>query len=165
MQVIEAEPSVAARAADLATRLTVRPVFTVFSHVPHLPWPWGALEQAARVFLPAATGIRAAVRLPNASALLIRADGVAPADGTRRVILYLHGGAFLGCGAHSHGRLLDLLSRYADAPVLAVNYRLLPKHTVYWHGELGTFGMMRGALALATLHVVFIQWKLHHRYL
>ena len=130
MQVIESEPSVAARAADLATRLTVRPVFTAFSHVPHLPWPWGALEQAARVFLPAATGIRAAVRLPNASALLIRADGVAPADGTGKVILYLHGGAFLGCGAHSHGRLLDFLSRYADAPVLAVNYRLLPKHSI-----------------------------------
>lgn len=44
-------------------------------------------------------------------------------------------------------------------------YRLLPKHTVYWHGDLGNFGMMRDALALTTLHVVFIQWKLHHLYL
>lgn len=130
VQVIESEPSLAARAMNLATRLTIRPACAVFSHVPHLPWPWGALEQSARVLLPAANDIRAAVKLPNATAQLIRADSVALADGTGRVILYLHGGAFLGCGDHSHGRLMDLLSKYSDAPVLAVNYRLLPKHSI-----------------------------------
>lgn len=53
-----------------------------------------------------------------------------PADGTRRVVLYLHGGAFLTCGANSHGRLVELLSQFADSPVLIVNYRLMPKHSI-----------------------------------
>lgn len=68
--------------------------------------------------------------LPNASAQLVRATGVLPADGTRRVVLYLHGGAFLTCGANSHGRLVESLSKFADAPVLVVNYRLMPKHSI-----------------------------------
>jgi acetyl esterase/lipase len=55
---------------------------------------------------------------------------VLPADGTRRIVLYMHGGAFLTCGANSHGRLTTLLSKYADSPVLVLNYRLIPKHSV-----------------------------------
>jgi epsilon-lactone hydrolase len=46
------------------------------------------------------------------------------------VVLYLHGGAFLTCGANSHSRVVNAISRYADAPVLVVNYRLIPKHSV-----------------------------------
>ena len=34
------------------------------------------------------------------------------------------------CGANSHGRLVTALSRYADSPVLVVNYRMMPKHSV-----------------------------------
>jgi acetyl esterase/lipase len=46
------------------------------------------------------------------------------------MMLYMHGGAFLACGANSHGRLATTLSRYADSPVLVVNYRMIPKHSV-----------------------------------
>ena len=53
-----------------------------------------------------------------------------PADGTRRVVLYLHGGAFLTCGVNSHSRIVNALSKFADSPVLVVNYRLIPKHSV-----------------------------------
>jgi acetyl esterase/lipase len=53
-----------------------------------------------------------------------------PADGTGRVVLYLHGGAFLACGAHSHGRMTTMISEYADAPLLVPNYRLIPKHSL-----------------------------------
>jgi acetyl esterase/lipase len=42
----------------------------------------------------------------------------------------MHGGAFLTCGANSHGRLVTALSKYADTPVLVMNYRLIPKHSV-----------------------------------
>jgi len=55
---------------------------------------------------------------------------VLPADGKRSVIVYMHGGAFLTCGANSHGRLVTALSKYADSPVLVVNYRMIPKHSV-----------------------------------
>ncbi|GFG74924.1 lipase LipU [Mycobacterium botniense] len=46
------------------------------------------------------------------------------------MVLYLHGGAFLTCGANSHSRIVNALSKFADSPVLVVNYRLIPKHSV-----------------------------------
>ncbi len=42
----------------------------------------------------------------------------------------MHGGAFLTCGVNSHGRLVETLSKFADSPVLVVNYRMIPKHSV-----------------------------------
>lgn len=51
-------------------------------------------------------------------------------DGTGRVVLYLHGGAFMTCGVNTHHRLITTLSKYADSPALAVNYRKIPKHSV-----------------------------------
>ncbi len=130
VEVLESGPSVAARVATLASRVTIRPVLAVGSYVPNLPWPWGLIDLAARVFLPVSATVRETVNLRNASAQLVRAPGVLPADGTRRVVVYLHGGAFLTCGANSHGRLVEALSKFADAPVLVVNYRLLPKHSI-----------------------------------
>src|SRR6185437_9424648 len=96
----------------------------------HAPWPFGLIDFASRVLLPAAGSILATVGLPNATAQLVRAPGVLPADGKRRVVLYLHGGAFVTCGVHTHSRVVNAISRYADSPVLAVNYRLVPKHSV-----------------------------------
>jgi acetyl esterase/lipase len=130
VEVLESGPSVAARVATLASRVTVRPVLLVGSRVPRLPWPWGLIDLAARIVLPVSATVRETVNLRNASAQLVRAPGVLPADGTRRVVVYFHGGAFLTCGANSHGRLVEALSKFADAPVLVVNYRLLPKHSV-----------------------------------
>ncbi|BBZ51352.1 lipase LipU [Mycobacterium heidelbergense] len=100
------------------------------SYAPTVPWPWTLIDAAARVLLPVSATVRETVNLPNASAQLVRAPGVLPADGTRRVVVYLHGGAFLTCGANSHGRLVEALSKFADSPVLVVNYRLLPKHSI-----------------------------------
>ncbi len=130
VEVLESGPSVAARVATLASRLTIRPVLAVGSHVPNLPWPWGLIDLASRVLLPVSATVRETVSLPNASAQLVRAPGVLPADGSRRMVLYFHGGAFLTCGANSHGRLVEALSKFADSPVLVVNYRLLPKHSI-----------------------------------
>lgn len=130
VEVVESGPSIAARLVSLATHLTVRPTLAVCSYVPQLPWPWGVIDYACRVLLPPPGTVRAAVELPHASAQLVRAPGVLPADGHRRVVLYLHGGAFLTCGANSHSRVVNALSRHADSPVLVVNYRLIPKHSV-----------------------------------
>jgi acetyl esterase/lipase len=88
------------------------------------------VDFVARVVRPAPGTVRATISLPNCTAQLVRAGGVLPADGNRSVVLYMHGGAFLTCGAHSHGRLVTALSRYADSPVLVVNYRMIPKHSV-----------------------------------
>lgn len=130
VEVLESGPSVAARVASLAARVTIRPILSVGSNAPTLPWPWGVLDLAARVLLPPSATVRDSVQLPHASAQLVRAPGVLPADGTRRMVVYFHGGAFLTCGANSHGRIVESISKFADSPVLVVNYRLLPKHSV-----------------------------------
>jgi acetyl esterase/lipase len=130
VEVLESGPSVPARVATLASRVTIRPILAAGSYAPTLPWPWGLIDLAARALLPASATVRQTVTLPHASAQLVRAPGVLPADGTRRMVLYFHGGAFLTCGANSHGRVVEAISKFADSPVLIVNYRLLPKHSV-----------------------------------
>jgi acetyl esterase/lipase len=130
VEVVESGPSLAGMVASLACRLTIRPALAVCSYIPHLPWPFGLVDFASRVLLPGPGTVRATVELPHANAQLVRAPGVLPADGKRRVVLYLHGGAFLTCGVNSHSRIVNALSKYADSPVLVVNYRLLPKHSV-----------------------------------
>lgn len=130
VEVVETGPSVPARLVNLASWLTIRPALAVGSYVPRFPWPFGLIDFASRALLPAPGTIRATVGLPNATAQLVRAPRVLPADGNRRVVLYLHGGAFLTCGVNSHSRVVNALSRFADSPVLVVNYRLIPKHSV-----------------------------------
>lgn len=116
--------------AWLAARATIRPVLSVGSYLPRMPWPFGLLDFAAKAMLPAPGTIRATIRLPRCKAQMVRAAGVLPADGTRRVVLYMHGGAFLACGANTHGRLVTKLSKYADSPVLVVEYRMIPKYSI-----------------------------------
>jgi acetyl esterase/lipase len=128
VEFIESGPSAAARMIGEATQATVYPALAIGCHAIGLPWPFGVLDRLANV-LPAPWGLsRASVKLPHAHAELIRARGVARHTG--RVVLYCHGGAFLCCGVNTHLRLIDRLSRFADAPILAVNYRMLPRHTI-----------------------------------
>src|SRR5689334_15194036 len=130
VDVIQDGTSVAGRIAWLSARLMIRPTLTVGSYLPSAPWPWGLVEFAARAITPTPGMVRAAIGLPHCTAQLVRAAGVLPADGTRRVVLYLHGGAFLTCGPYSHGRLVSMLSSFADSPVLVPNYRKIPKHSI-----------------------------------
>jgi acetyl esterase/lipase len=88
------------------------------------------VDWASRTLPPIPGTVRATIKLTHCTAQVVRAKGVLPADGTRRVILYLHGGAFLTCGANSHSRLTTMISHYADSPVLVLNYRMVPKHTI-----------------------------------
>ncbi|MCV7205460.1 alpha/beta hydrolase [Mycolicibacterium peregrinum] len=110
--------------------MTIKPTLAIGSHVPHLPWPFGLVNFAARLIRPVPGTIKATIALPHCTAQLVRADGVLPADGKRSVILYLHGGAFLACGANTHSGIVTALSEYADSPVLVVDYRMVPKHSV-----------------------------------
>lgn len=130
VEIIEDGPSLAARLVSIGTRATMWPALSVLSHVPHWPWPFGMVDFVARALLPAPGTVRATVGLPNASAQLVRAPGVLPADGRRRVVLYLHGGGFMTCGVNSHSRISVALSKFADSPVLVVDYRLIPRHSV-----------------------------------
>ena len=130
VDVIQDGPSTAARIAWLSARLMIRPALSVGSYLPSAPWPWGVVDFTARAIKPAPGTVRVGIGLTRCTAQLVRAAGVLPADGTRRVVLYLHGGAFLTCGAYSHGRLVSMLSSFADSPVLVPNYRKIPKHSI-----------------------------------
>ena len=129
-EVGEDDPSVAGRLACLGARLTIRPALAIGSHLASVPWPWGLVDFAARAVAPVPGSVRATIRLPHCTARLVRAGGVLPADGTRGVVLYIHGGGFLTCGANTHDRLVTTLSKYADSPVLVTNYRMMPKYSV-----------------------------------
>ncbi|ORX05790.1 alpha/beta hydrolase [Mycolicibacillus trivialis] len=130
VEVTESGPSLQARVVALATRMTIRPTLAVFGNFPHLPWPWELVDFVAKALLPTPGTVRVTVDLPHCDAQLVRAAGVLPADGNRRVVLYLHGGAFLTCGANSHSRVVNAVSQFADSPVLVVNYRLIPKASI-----------------------------------
>jgi monoterpene epsilon-lactone hydrolase len=130
VEVTQGGPSMAGRIAWLSARLMIRPTLTVGSLLPSVPWPWGVVEFAARAIAPTPGMARADIGLPYCTAQLVRAAGVLPADGTRRVVLYLHGGAFLTCGPYSHGRLVSMLSSFADSPVLVPNYRKIPRYSI-----------------------------------
>ena len=129
-EIVEADASVAGRLAWLAARVTIRPALTIGSYLLGVPWPWGLVDFAAGAVTPAPDSVRATIRLPHCTARLVRAAGVLAADGTRRVVMYMHGGAFLTCGANTHDRLVTKLSKYADTPVLVMKYRMLPKHSI-----------------------------------
>ena len=130
VEVVEDGPSLAGRLMSLAAMMTIKPTLMVGSYAPRLPWPWGLVDFAARIMRPPAGTVRATIGLPHCTAQLVRAAGVLPADGKRSVILYMHGGAFLTCGVNTHGRLVAALSKFADSPVLVVNYRMIPNHSV-----------------------------------
>src|SRR3954467_13098261 len=130
VEVVEDGPSLQGRLLALAAMLTIKPTLAIGSYAPRVPWPFGLVDVACRVLKPAPGTVRATISLPNCNAQLVRAAGVLPAYGKRRIVLYMHGGAFLTCGVHSHGRLVETLSNYADSPVLVVNYRMIPKHSV-----------------------------------
>jgi monoterpene epsilon-lactone hydrolase len=89
----------AGRIAWLSARLIIRPTLRVGSSLPSAPWPWGVVELAARAITPPPGTVCAGIGLTHCTAQLVRAARVLPADGTRRVVLHLHGGAFLTCGA------------------------------------------------------------------
>jgi acetyl esterase/lipase len=129
-EIVEDDASIAGRLAWLAARLAIRPAVTIGSYLSDVPWPWGLVDFAARAVTPAPGSVRATIRLPHCTARLVRAAGVLAADGTRRVVMYMHGGAFLTCGANTHDRLVATLSKYADTPVLVMNYRMIPKHSI-----------------------------------
>jgi acetyl esterase/lipase len=129
-EIVEDDPSVAGRLAWLGARLTIRPALAIGSFWANAPWPWGLVDFAARAVAPEPGSVRATIRLAHCTARLVRAAGVLPADGSRRVVLYMHGGGFLTCGANTHDRLVTTLSKYADTPVLVMNYRMLPRHSI-----------------------------------
>lgn len=113
------------------SRWTFRPALQVLTFLYLLPLPLSLVNTLARlVVIPPRGTRRSSLRLENCRAEVLRAPGVGAADGSGRAILYLHGGAFLACGPNTHARIVSTLSREAEAPVLSVDYRMMPKSPI-----------------------------------
>ena len=73
-------------------------------------------------------------RPPDVAIARVDADGVpaewvsTPGADERRVVLYLHGGAYVIGSVNTHRDLAGRISRAAGARVLNVDYRLAPEH-------------------------------------
>lgn len=129
--------SLASRGVSMSVRRTVRPFIEAWALTPTLPWPTTMLDRVAFPLGPIPGTRRHRVRLPSCSAELLQARG---ASGPM-AILYLHGGAFLCCGLATHRHLVSRISAAAGAPVLAVEYRLLPRHPIRRAVEDGISGL------------------------
>jgi acetyl esterase/lipase len=118
--------SLGGRALAVLLRLFVRPVLAAGARLPGVRWPFGLVDYAG-LFLPAIPGTeRKPVRLAGCRAEWVRAPGT----DLSRAILYLHGGGFVCCGLRTHRRLVSRISAAAHAPVLSVDYRMLPRNPI-----------------------------------
>lgn len=121
--------SVVARLFGWGSRLTVRPVIAAWATEPRLPWP-ACLVDAVAGALPGLAGTRnTSIRLRTC-----RAEWIAPAKRSAetegRAVLYTHGGGFMAGGLNTHRRLAARIGRSCGADVLAVDYRMLPRHSI-----------------------------------
>jgi acetyl esterase/lipase len=115
------------RSAVLATVLanTVKPFISVWSRVPLAPWPYFLADYVGLALRTVAGTTYEPMELPNCSAEVLRTPSVED-----RVIVYLHGGAFVVGGRYLHRGLMSRIAEQTRASVIAVNYRQLPKHPV-----------------------------------
>ncbi|MFD4369674.1 alpha/beta hydrolase [Rhodococcus sp. NPDC058521] len=107
-------------------RRTVKPFLDTWARRPGLPWPAELVDIAGRTLPPMKGTTRRAVQLPHCPAEWIQPTG-STGD---RAILYLHGGAFLCCGINTHRQLVSRIATAADARVLNVAYRMIPRDPV-----------------------------------
>lgn len=118
-------PSLRARGLGLVLRCTVKPVVEAWATVPDLPWPYMLADQAGRVTFRHPDTRFEEIALPHC-----RAQWITGSEDNGRVILHLHGGAFIVGGWHLHRGMLSELAQRTGARILAVEYRKAPNHTI-----------------------------------
>jgi acetyl esterase/lipase len=108
-----------------ALRRTVRPFIAVWSRAPLLPWPYFVVDYAGLLIKPVSGTTYERVDLPHCRAELLRTPQTED-----RVIVYLHGGAFVVGGRFLHRGLMSRIADQTRSSLVAVNYRQLPHHPV-----------------------------------
>jgi acetyl esterase/lipase len=116
-----------ARSAWLARTLrsTVRPFISVWSRVPMLPWPYFVVDYAGLLLKPVPGTTYERLDLPHCRAEVLRTPQTED-----RVVVYLHGGAFVVGGRFLHRQLTSRIADRTRSTVIAVDYRQLPSHPV-----------------------------------
>jgi len=110
---------------DRALRSTVRPFISLWSRVPLLPWPYFVVDYTGLLMKAVAGTTYERVDLPHCRAELLRTPQTED-----RVIVYLHGGAFVVGGRFLHRSLMSRIADLTRSSLLAVDYRQLPHHPV-----------------------------------
>jgi acetyl esterase/lipase len=124
--------SIQSRVLATALRHTVRPTLSMWSHLPFDFQPPNFVDFVAKALpVPDGTHVRR-VSVGAAKAEWISGAGVPEARGLAddRVMLYLHGGAFLTCGLNTHRHLVSRISSAAAQPVLNLAYRQMPEVSI-----------------------------------
>lgn len=129
--------SLQSRALSMSVRRTIRPFIEAWAVAPSLPWPAPLVDRAAFSIRPVRGTRRHRVRLTECGAEFLYTRNA----GEQQAILYLHGGAFVCCGLATHRNLVSRISASSQAPVLAVEYRMLPRHPIRRAVEDGISGL------------------------
>jgi acetyl esterase/lipase len=115
------------RSAILARAMasTVKPFIGLWSRTSLAPWPYFLADYVGLALrtVPGTTYER--IELPTCKAEILRTPSVED-----RVIVYLHGGAFVVGGRFLHRQLMSRIAEETRSSVIAVEYRQLPKHPV-----------------------------------
>lgn len=115
------------RSAVLAKVLsnTVKPFISVWARVPLAPWPYFLADYVGLALKPVAGTTYERMDLPNCRAEVLRTPSTED-----RVVVYLHGGAFVVGGRYLHRQLMSRIAEETRSSVVAVDYRQLPNHPV-----------------------------------
>lgn len=117
--------SVRSALLNKALASTVKPFISLWARVPLLPWPYFLVDYAGLALKPVEGTTFERMSLPNCKAEVTRTPSVED-----RVIVYLHGGAFVVGGRFMHRQLVSRIAEATRASVIAVGYRQLPKHPI-----------------------------------
>lgn len=113
-------------ALDRALRATIKTFLRIWARTRFLPWPARLVDYAGLVMPPISGVTYHDIELPQCRAQLVTPERVL----TDRFVVYLHGGAFLIGGKYLHRQLVGRFAERLSAPVLHVNYRKLPRHSI-----------------------------------
>lgn len=115
------------RSTLLATALanTVKPFISVWSRVPLAPWPYFLADYVGLALKTVPGTTYEPMELPSCRAEVLRTPAAED-----RVVVYLHGGAFVVGGRYLHRQLMSRIAEQTRSSVIAVDYRQLPNHPV-----------------------------------
>lgn len=104
---------------------TVKPFIGVWAKVPLAPWPYFLADYVGLALKPVAGTTYERMDLPSCRAEVLRTPACED-----RVVVYLHGGAFVVGGRYLHRQLMSRIAEQTRSSVIAVDYRQLPDHPV-----------------------------------
>jgi acetyl esterase/lipase len=106
-------------------RHTLRPFISVWSRAPLLPWPYFVVDYAGLLIKPVRGTTYERIDLPHCKAEVLRTPATED-----RVVVYLHGGAFVVGGRFLHRSLMSRIADQTRSALVAVGYRQLPHHSI-----------------------------------